>query len=211
MSGPLDPTDFPLFPLPALRLAVQLFPVTRVQFEYMLGDSRRFDLAAYAEILSISPRQSWRTAKGWSVGLSATAVLPEEAEAFAAWLGGGFRLPTDAEWRDVYRLLAKPANLKSLRDAASARAVHPAARALLECALGAAGVPTWREVGLFAGGSLEWVRTGGGYGLQGRPRPGLYQPLIHNPEIHEAVRVRQVSRHAAFGFRLVKPLPAGAA
>lgn len=215
MARSLDPTDFPVLPLPRLGLAVQLLPVTKVQFEYMLGDGRG-DPVAYEEILQTNPRTSWRAAAGAPAGLFLTGVRPEEAEAFGRWLGGGFRLPTDVEWKAIDAMLADPANPANLRAAVASEMVHPAARAILSglsvTTDAGTAAPRWRQVGLFEGGILEWVRTRTGFGLHGRPRPSLYN-LIHNPQIHDAVRPREVPppRHPAFGFRLVRPLPAGGA
>jgi hypothetical protein len=190
---------------------VQLLPVTKVQFEYMLGAGQRDGQSAYEEMTAVNPRTSWRAApSGRSVSLFATGILPKEAEAFGRWLGE-FRLPTDAEWRDVDALLTGPIDEAALRETATLERTHPAARALLAGALQTSVRPRWREFGMFENGFLEWVRVGDGYGLQGRLQPQLNQyRLIHNPQIHEAIRPRgdPIPRSPSYGFRLVRTLPA---
>lgn len=211
LSLTLDPTDFPVLALPRERFAVQLMPVTKVQFEYMLGDAGRTDPVTpetYEAMVAANPRASWRTAVGRPESLFATAITPEEAAAFGRWLGRDFRLPTDAEWRTLDAALVDSVGGSVLRPVMEDLRVHPAARAILADVFGSTAQLRWREVAMLDHGLLEWVRTRDGFGLQGRPRPELYR-LIHNPQVHEAVRVRHtpIPRHRAFGFRLVRPLP----
>ena len=209
----LDPTDFPLVRIPKLGLVVQLLPVTKVQFEYFLGEApsvRQFDPSVYAEMTAANPRGSWRNAIGRPESVFLTGVLPTEAEAFAHWLGEGFRLPRDDEWREIDRAMASPANTQLLDNVVANRHVHPGARALLASLGSTDHPPSWRQIGLFENGFLEWVRTQDGYRLLGRCRLHLYQ-LILNPQVHEAIRLQAnpIPRHKAFGFRLVRPTGKG--
>ncbi|HJZ55035.1 MAG TPA: hypothetical protein VKE74_08750 [Gemmataceae bacterium] len=200
-----DPTAFPIVRCPAASLEVGLFPVTRTQFDFFLGARSEFDPAALAEITEAAPRASWRTIPPESPeGVFLTAIRAEEAEQFARWLGGGFRLATDAEWRAIDAAIGGWPNVRLLRDLLADVRMHPAARAILNWSL-ARQPATWRTASLFEDGLLEWVRrASGAYGLQGRPRPTLIR-LVHNPQAHEAVTPRTAARHPAFGFRIVRP------
>ena len=201
----LDPTAFPVLRCPAVPLEFGLFPVTRAQFDFFLGDRSGFDPAAFAEISETAPRASWRAIPPEGPeGVFLTAVRAEEAERFARWLGGGFRLATDAEWRAIDAELGGLSDVRPLRELLADSQVHPAARAILNWTL-TRQPATWRTATLFEDGLLEWVRrTPGAYGLQGRPRPALLR-MVHNPQAHEAVTPRAAARHPAFGFRVVRP------
>ena len=203
----LDNTGFPAVPVPAAGLAVHLFPVTKVQFEYFLGDRTNFDPAAFDELYGTSPRASWRTIpEDRFEELFLTGLLPEEAERFARWLDDGFRVPTEAEWRAVDAgIAALPPTPDGLREQTANDALHPAARALLNWRLGRG---RWPAVGLFEGGLVEWVKVAGGHALHGRPRPDLLR-VIHNPQIHEAIRFKPPRRDRVCGVRLVRPLSVG--
>ncbi len=207
----LDPTGFPLLKLPSLGLAVHLLPVTKVQFEYFLGEPaliRRFDTALYEEMCHFNPRTSWRRSSGVPESLFATGILPPEAEAYGTWMGKGFRLPKDTEWRAVDAEMALHVEDKAYEFLLTDRRIHPAARAIISQQPRKPG--QWRQFGLFENGFLEWVCSRDGFRLQGRPRPALRR-VIHNPQLHDAIRVQleRLSRDRAFGFRLVKTLPAG--
>lgn len=214
MTLTLDPLDFPMIGLPKLGLAVHLLPVSKVQFEYFLGEApdlrQQFDLNAYPQMTAINPRSSWRAATGRSERLFVTAILPTEVDAYARWLGRDFRMPTDMEWRAIDAALAGPAPRETLETLTANARVHPAARAIVAAARAANATPLWRELGLFEHGLLEWVRARDGYRLHGRVRPELHR-VIHNPQVHDALRLQvdPAPRHKAFGFRLVKPFASG--
>lgn len=208
----LDATTFPALRLPGVGLDVGLLPVTRAQFDYFLGEPSGFPADVLAELTQASPRATWRRVSAdRPEGVFLTAVRPDEAERFAAWLGDGWRLPTPDEWRAcdaAARRLGTEVGV--YRQAADDPRVHPAARALIEWAVGR-GPPSAARAGLWDGGLLEWVALpGGGHGLLGRPRPGLIA-LVLNPQAHDPVRPTTPARHPAFGARLVRPTPGEAA
>jgi hypothetical protein len=202
-----DAMGFPLVILPAVGLEAMLLPVTRTQFDFFLGDRTGFPSSTLQDIDRISPRRSWRTPSvDRPDGLFLTAIQADEAEAFARWLGTGFRLPNNTEWRAVDKAIgAFGTELQPLRSVLDERRMHPSAQSILARTL-VSRAATWRTVGMFEDGLLEWVkRQGSGYGLQGRPRPNLLR-VIHNPQAHDAIVPRSAERHPAFGMRLVRPL-----
>jgi hypothetical protein len=202
-----DPLGFPLLTVPAIGLACHLFPATKVQFEYYLGGTPRVDASCYFEMLEVCPRVSWRLVpSGWAGGLFASAARPDEATLLAKWLGDGFRLPTATEWQRLDVALNLPVEQSTLHSLASNRAVHPCARTLFRQAADSERTRTWRTVGFFEDGLLEWVQClDGSFGLHGRPRSGTIA-LIHNPQRYPPIRPATNNRHPAFGFRLVRSL-----
>lgn len=206
----LDPTTFPALAVPAAGLAVGLLPVTRAQFDYFLGDTTRFPPDALAEMDAISPRASWRRVPAdRPEGVLLAGVQPAEAERFAGWLGGGWRLPSAAEWRAVDAVVRRlGSEVAPFREAAADPAVHPAARSILNWSLARDPVSAARA-GLWDDGLLEWVtHPGSGHGLYGRTRPGLLS-LVLNPQVHDPAKPTTPGRHPGFGVRLVRPLSGG--
>lgn len=207
MTYVLDKTDFPYLALPAAGLAVGLLPVCKAQFEFYLGDPTGPGRPWYEAVLAVSPRASWRHPQSERVEeLFLTGVLPEEAEQFACWIGPEFRLPGADDWRAADRELARTCDVEELCRVADDPRVHPAARAVLRQLTRGTRPKSWREPTLLENGLLEWVGLpAGGHGLYGRPRPALFKLLL-NPQIHSPSRPRSLTRHRAFGFRLVRTL-----
>jgi hypothetical protein len=202
-----DGMGFPLVSLSAIGLEVMLLPITRTQFDFFLGDRTHFPTSALQDLDLVSPRLSWRMNRSDRLsGLLVSGIMADEAEAVARWIGNGFRLPSDAEWRGVDKAVgAIGTDIERLNRVIEDRRIHPAARAMIVRTVASTSV-SWRAVGLFENGLLEWVRRPeSGYGLQGRPRPDLLR-VIHNPQAHDAIVPRMAGRHPAFGMRLVRSL-----
>ncbi len=110
MSSSCDRAGFPLVHVPDRGVFIHLLPVTKLQFECFLAEPKGFDDPWYEEVLAANPRASVR---GWDdearEQLFLTGVTPEEASAFARWLGPEWSLPSLDLWRHVYRALARTA------------------------------------------------------------------------------------------------------
>ncbi|PZN69060.1 MAG: hypothetical protein DM484_30465 [Candidatus Methylumidiphilus alinenensis] len=99
-----DRTGFSYVVLKKLALAVSLLPLTKLQFEQYLADVKPQRDGWYEELLALNPSVSPQNfTTGQREQLFVTGLLPSEAEAYAAWLGEGYRLPTVEEWRTIYR------------------------------------------------------------------------------------------------------------
>ncbi len=132
-----------------------------------------------------------------------TGVQPEEALAFAEWLGGGYDLPTVEEWRALYEAFAPEVSL--LNDAHDC--VPPEARVEARQVLGLLAEErqwsTMREVLMLRDGLVEWVRDGDAFVGLGSPR-AQFQPNLWDP-LRDVVRPLQPEeRRFYFGFRLVR-------
>lgn len=97
----LDPTGFPLVWVEPARCFVQLFPITKHQFELFLAASgHAFDDSWYAGLLGENPRASLRNLQPDDCErLFITSVTPDEAATFATWLGPSYSALDPREWR----------------------------------------------------------------------------------------------------------------
>lgn len=195
----VDRSGYPLVYVEPLQRHVHLFPVTKAQFERFVADAAPAGWSdeTYAEMLKMNPRVSFRAAvEADCIGLFLTAVKPEEANAFAGWLGGGYELPDERQWLACYDWLGQqpvptpPHGLSedalAVWQAVNARQ-HP--RTLLELSLMPEGV-------------REWVRTPSEkYGGLGRPAR-RFPTLSRDPRRRVDVSTT-AARHEAYGFRLL--------
>jgi formylglycine-generating enzyme required for sulfatase activity len=207
MQFSCDRTGFPLVALPALALEVQVLPVTKVQFERFIAEPNAFGDIWYEEILTLNPRVSSRrfTIENRE-RLFLTGILPEEALAFAKWLGEGFDLPTVAEWRAIYKALAADLALQRHLAELLSHPVAPLARDLLrqiQEEVGGAHPTSLLDLSLLSGGVVEWVRQGNAWVGLGAPRPEFH-PNLWNPQVDEVRPLRVGVRVPYFGFRLVR-------
>jgi hypothetical protein len=197
-----DKTGFPLLRIPQPQVDVQLLPVTKVQFERFLAEPNQFGDVWYEEVLSLNPRVSYRrfTAEHRE-RLFLTGILPEEALAFARWLGSGFDLPTVEEWGAIYTELEKAWTLpSSLADFLAQRGTHPAAM-IIQRLTKELQPQSLLDLSLMPGGVVEWVRQGNSWVGLGAPRP-KFHPNVWSPL--EVRSTRSGERLKFLGFRLVR-------
>jgi len=206
MSFSYDRLGFPMMPLPDLSLEVHLLPVTKIQFERFIAEADNdFGSNWYKDVLALNARVSYKhfTANNQE-RLFITGVLPEEALAFARWLGRAFDLPTREEWRAIYQAFTDipiSANHLQLKSSA-AKPAHIILENLLQ------DFPindrTLVELTLMREGLVEWASTPTGtwVGL-GQPRSTFFPNLL-NPLSDEFKPLEADKRLYFFGFRLIR-------
>jgi hypothetical protein len=200
-----DKTGFPLLLIPDLAIEVHLLPVSKAQFDSFIVEQLGGRWAGASEAAAST---------GEREDLFMTGVLPDEALAFAHWLGEGFDLPSLDEWRAIYRALERQPLV--LGQPALQLAAGPA-KLILGQIMQQVQSGSLVDLSLMRGGILEWVRHGEGNWLgRGQPRhaflPNLFNPLS---ERDDQIRPVQLKRSRYFGFRLIrrnrKPAPNAAA
>lgn len=197
-----DKTGFPLFSLYPDGLQIHLFPVTKLQFEMFLAEHNKYGDNWYKEILALNKRVSYKKFTEKDIeGLFITGVLPEEAEEFAQWLGEGFRLPTLAEWRGVYKNLEN--KHITHKEILYNKCLDPRAKFIIERLIKFIRPSVWLDLSLLRGGLVEWVKSGPAYTGLGSPRPD-FQPNLWNPLQDEIRPTNSTNRVSFFGFRLVR-------
>ena len=194
-----DQTGFPLVVVPEAEVEIQLLPVTKIQFAQFIQAEPAAKTTGYRQLLSLNPPvRDFSAIAPEKIFL--TGVLPQEAQAFARWMGEGFDLPTLDEWRAIYMVFARQRFFagEQLLEWAS----EPA-RTILARLIQPQPPRSWLDLSLMRGGLVEWVRRGDDWLGLGAPRPefqpNLWDPLrdpIHPTDPHE--------RLAYFGFRLVR-------
>jgi hypothetical protein len=211
-----DPTGFPMVWVDTIDAYLHWLPVTTLQWEWFLCETAdpHFDAGWYDRLLGLSPRVTPSRIgpdNYWHSFL--TGIVPSEAQAFAAWCGESYALPTLEQWLRAY------AQLKSL----PGEAVEPpaptsepderlgqlltrveSARAATAAGLGRR---TLADQMLLRLGVLEWVEQNGhpprwvGIGeLPPAARGGLTSPergpvVPNQPE---------TERSSLFGIRLLR-------
>jgi hypothetical protein len=132
--------------------------------------------------------------------LFVTGVLPEEAIAFARWLGEGFDLPTVKEWRAIYTALRRTSI--PIRDDLTTGMADSAAKTMLE-QLDVLNPNSMLDVSLMRHGLVEWVKKGKTFVGLGVPRPE-FQGNLWDPMVNEIKPINLTDRVPYFGFRLVR-------
>jgi hypothetical protein len=196
-----DRTKFPLFAMEGIGIEIHLLPVTKWQFEQYVVESGWVDRPGYKKMLALNPGVS---PEQFTVDqrerLFVTGILPEEAQAFARWLGQGFELPTVEEWRAVYATLRRtPLPRYDL----PSEVIEGTAGIILNELSVQLNARSILDLTLMGGGLVEWVRQAESWVGLGAPRP-RFHPNLWNPLDHEVRPIRLDERLPYFGFRLVR-------
>lgn len=208
----LDRLGFPLLVMPETGISMSLLPVMKIQFEGLIAEPNDFDDEWYSNVLRVNPRLSWRDSEtGEMEGLFLTGIWPNDAMAFAEWIGGGFGLMSAEDWRRVNRFLRTvslegPIRREDLQELLDGPDGHQAAKAVVRRLLSDRPVSNFSQLTMQEGGVLEWVRTGrDAFGGLGSPRPEfmthLFDPLTDDP-----LQPIGTARPRCFGFRLARRL-----
>jgi hypothetical protein len=196
-----DKTGFPLLVVEDAGVEAHLLPVTKLQFEQFIAETNIISQNHYQEMLALnavtsphnfSPEERER--------LFVTGILPDEALAFARWLGDGFDLPTAREWREVYAALRR---VPPPRQTPLLEVVDGVAKAILERFSEQMEIRSLRDYALMEGGLVEWVRHEKSLLGLGAPRPEFHANLW-DPLVNEIKPIRLDQRIPYFGFRLVR-------
>lgn len=208
----------------------QLWPVTWWHFERLLaepsGERRHhaFDLAdSYWELRKLAGRpplgelETWESS-GWVIG----GIRPDEAKLVVSSIGNGWRLPTDQEWRDLYRNVAQGITvehraLSTLHEACRS----PHQRLVIRTVMGhlcaqddTSGATSLFALMMMGRRGLDWVTyRGGEFGgrgnLVGRGARFIVHPDDSDP-CHPLEHPRKGSRLVEFGVRAVRSRRLGA-
>lgn len=197
-----DRAGFPLIEIGS-ELRMHLLPITKVQLERFLAEPNEFGDRWYESLLSVHRRVSYRCSSAdGREHLFVGGILPEEALAFACWLGEGYRLPTAAEWRLLYRQMAQlPIEERTWRQLL--RKCGTEAKAILKCLRALMHPSRWIELSLMTDGLVEWVQENGCYVGLGKPRPAFH-PNLWNPLEETVQPLQHGQRIRYFGFRLAQ-------
>ena len=200
LSFTTDRTGFPLIVIKALQLDVQLFPVTKHQFEIFLSEPNQFDDTWYESVLDLNPR--WQGLPGDRVEqMFLTGILPTEAVKFAAWLGEGYRLPNFREWSTIYEYLGS-VSLPVPDCGAAFGDVSAGAMRCIGALMQQEHTSALAQLARFEAGVMEWIQGRHGWQLVGKPDPSFGQQLFccRAPVTPTSVEKRNKLR----GFRLVR-------
>ncbi len=198
-----DRTGFPLVTLKS-GIEMQLLPVTKVQFESFRSESNEITDEAYQELVALNPSVSHNQfISDQRERLFITAILPQEALAFARWMGNKFDLPTVDEWRTIYDELSLDiSSLDGLEDIASQCQSEDAA-IIVQQLLKQLKPISLLDLCLMKGAVVEWVRQGKTFVGLGAPRAS-FQPNLFNPLTDVAKPIQLEERIRYFGFRLIR-------
>jgi hypothetical protein len=201
----VDASGYPLIYVDPLEAFVQLFPVTKPQFEKFMADGRRqgLDDEWYSEILSLNTRASYRSQEVvMRERLFMTGITTDEAVSFSRWLGGDYTLLKAEEWRMCYDWFAKKPAPSAPLDLAERLARD--ALAIWNIVEG-----QWleqrrelnlQELSLMTQGILEWViERPGRYCGVGEPSTSKFQRKADDPVRPLGPEPRRLKN---LGFRL---------
>jgi len=209
-----DRLGFPLVWVPEIEAYVHRFPVTKLQIEVFLADlpDGRFAGDWYSQVTAANPRlplAKLGVHNYWRAFL--TGVHPYEALRFARWLGDGFDLPTERDWKELLTVAPlapagmPQAGLGGCWQARRDQLLHRLEEISTDLAAStgrplAGGEPRFLDLGV-----IEWVETdeeSGRWFGHGAPHPAFFANLtsldesLPNPDDDEI-------RRSPFGFRLL--------
>jgi hypothetical protein len=199
----VDASGYPLIFVEPLGAFVQLFPVTKPQFEKFIasGKQRDMDDEWYEEILTLNPRASYLSSDlPARERLFMTGITPDEALAFGHWLGRDYQLLTAQEWYACYQWFAEQP-VPSVPPDLSERLSQDALAfwdTISDRWLERYQQSNLRDLSLMTQGILEWVieRPGRYCGL-GEPAASKFQRRVNDPVCPVGQR-----RLKNLGFRL---------
>ena len=196
-----DRTNFPLIAVEDVGVEAHLLPITKVQFEQFINESGG-DKLPYLDMLALNPPVAPDKFTFEEIErLFITGILPDEALAFAGWLGDGFDLPTLTEWRAIYhtfRRAALPIDTPFSPD------LLPGPAGLILTRLAAqAHRHSLLDVSLMRSGLVDWVRDNKQWVGLGAPRPEFH-PNLWDPLTNTVKPIHAGERIPYFGFRLVR-------
>ena len=196
-----DRTGFPLIVVEEAGVEVHLLPITKIQFLDFIEAPTLVNQVRYEEMLAVNPAITPEEfTEENREQLFVTGVLPEEAIAFARWLGEGFHLPTVREWRNILAALRRvpPPRQNPLTDA-----VEGPAHTILKKFEKQIHIRNMADFTLMRGGLVEWVRRDKELVGLGIPRP-QFHPNLWDPLVNEIRPINMDERVPYFGFRLVR-------
>ncbi len=196
-----DRTNFPLVAIEEAGVEAHLLPITKVQFSQFIDETKAVNGAKYQAMLALNPAVAPRQFLAEErEQLFISGILPQEALAFARWLGEGYDLPTIKEWRAIYAALRRepPPRHTHLTDV-----LDGPARTIISKLADYLHIRSMRDFSLMEGGLVEWVRQGQTWVGVGVPRPEFH-PNLWNVLTNEVKPIRVGQRVPYFGFRLVR-------
>jgi hypothetical protein len=196
-----DKTGFPL--ISSNGQAWSLLPVTKVQFERYLSDAGGLSSSWYQQILSLSPRCSFRDFSNKTrEGLFMTAVTFEEANQFAVWLNPSARLPRSLEWQGFAKELKAVPFSKAVADRLLQSSLHVSAQTLVARLISFVKPSTLADLALIRNGVIEWVESRPEPGGLGAPRQSFFKNT-YDPYHDVPLRHFRSERSPYYGFRIL--------
>jgi hypothetical protein len=196
-----DRTGFPLIVLEGVGIEAHLLPVAKRQFEAYVAQSNWRVKASYKKMLALNPDiAAEQFTSDQRERLFVTGILPQEAQAFARWLGPGFELPGVEEWRAIYSMLKR---LLLPQHSLTGEVIEGVAGTIVQRLIDQVDANFVLDVILMRGGLVEWVEQEGTWVGLGAPRPAFH-PNLWDPLDHVVRPMRLDQRLPYFGFRLVR-------
>jgi hypothetical protein len=195
----IDKSGFPLVSRQGWPFFISLFPVSKFQFEQFLAavgtHHGKYTDSWYRELIRLNPRCAWHQMREKPWQLYLTGLKLDDIQDFLKFLGSGYRLPEDDEWRALHG---------AANDLLSEK--NSLMEAITQYGQSAPPVTQWMQNNLFpvtGKGVLERIIDGGKNRFIGRPHPSLHGNNW-NPVDTRDMDNRQAI-HKLAGFRVVLP------